>query len=151
MTEPIKSSLQIADELADENAIHTGYINGDAGTLYVGQEVYVSGDNTVRKRLGGTTLPVGVCTSKTATGEIAVIGLAKSGVLAYAKAIGSAITAGTPIVPNGNAVLDAKGNVIAIEYVLAVPGDNYMTIAQTGAAENGIFKALNLTNFAVLA
>jgi len=151
MTEPIKSPLQIPYRLSDEDAIHAAFINGDAGTFYPGQEVYVSGDNTVRKRLGGTTLPVGVAASKTLTTATGLVALAKSGVLNYAKAIGSAITAGTPVVPNGNVVLDADGNVTAIEYVLAVSGDNYMTIAKTGAAQNGIFEAINLTGYAVLA
>lgn len=151
MTEPIKSPLQIPYRVSDEDAIHTAFINGDAGTFYPGQEVYVSGDNTVRKRLNGTTLPVGVAASKTLTTATGVVALSKSGVLSYAKAIGSAITAGAPIVPNGNVVLDADGNVTSIGYVLAVSGDNYMAIAKTGAAENGLFEAVHLPFFTALA
>ena len=150
-TESIKAPLQIAYAFADESGLHVPFLNEGATTIYPGQEVFISGDQAVTKRTTGATLPIGVCTIKAATNTETQVGLAKTGILQYAKAIGSAVTAGVPLKPNGNVVLDADGNVTAIEYVLAVSGDVYMTVATADAAQNAVFKALQLPFYTTLA
>jgi len=151
MTGSIQASLPIAYQAQDRGTQTLKYTNGNAGTLQEGQEVFISGDNEVDKRVDGTTFPIGTVFQKALTGETVVVCLQKPGILEIGKAIGGAITAGAPVVPNGSAVLDADGNLLSVGYVLAVSGDNYMAIAQTGAAENGTFRVLQLANYTVLA
>lgn len=138
-TESVQNlSVQIAIN-EEAHCPNSKYANGFAGSLWPGQELYVSADNTVNKRTDGSQYMVGVAQYKGLEGGAVVVGVAKRQTVVCGVIKGGAVTAGLPVIPNGNVVLDANGEQTGIEYVVAASGDKAYAVAKTGALVNGTF------------
>lgn len=73
-----------------------------AQVLEIGQEVYISGNNTVSERTLGSQFPIGVVETPSVTGDTQVV--VKTGFSRVIQAIakGGTLSAGAFVKPNGN-------------------------------------------------
>lgn len=114
-------------------------LNGESvNTLTEGQEVYISGNSTVKARSSGSQYPIGVVKVGAVAGEkLSVVINAQCDVAGIA--IGGTLNAGQFVKPNG--VKDAND---LPQYVAAHDGEYAMGIVLEGGAVNSQIKVLVL-------
>lgn len=128
-TESIKAPSKTLCKHYESYGVFMTLIAGN--TIQQGQEVYISGNNTVSKRTGGTQFPIGVVTEGGLVNEKVTIHM---NIMrdSLGKAIGGALAAGALVKPNGN--VDADTGIP--EFVAVAAGDYCNAIVLSGAAQN---------------
>lgn len=103
--------------------------NGQVDKLINGQEVYISGNNSVTKRTTGTQFPIGVVSVGSVDHRTTVTVSTCLQRDLYCTAKGGTLAAGTFVKPNGNIAADGTP-----EYVATIAGDYASGIVLAGGA-----------------
>lgn len=115
---------------AETYGVFLSFINDVNSALVAGQEVFISGNGIVTKRLLGSSFPAGIVTVGGAVGDLVTVHTPFQRTLkAHAK--GGTLAAGVFVKPNGTLNADGKP-----EYVAAAPvlGDFVSAIVLKGGA-----------------
>lgn len=130
MTETFKQSNKTIIHECGEITLQTAQV------LEVGQEVYLSGNNTVSKRTTGTQFPIGTVSTPSRTGDTNVVVKTVLERVIQGIAIGGTLSAGAFVKPNGNVSTADQ----LPEYVAAASGDFAGAILMKGGAANAIIE-----------
>lgn len=129
-TSSIQSAPVTVSKYYEPHSLDLTLRNGSGGALVHGQEVFISANNSVNKRVSGTTYPVGVVKVGGANGKDVTIATSFQRDM-KAKA-GELLTFGMFVRPSG--VMDASGRPT---YVEADAGEFAMAVVIQGAANAG--------------
>ena len=128
MTGSIQPGSKTLRRFFELQSLDLTLLNGDAATLTEGQEVKISGNNTVAKR-AAADYPVGIVKIPGKSGERITVVTTLSADLAGVASAGAALAAGQFVAPTGNK--NAAGQP---EYAVATAGQYVLAVVLAGGA-----------------